>query len=1300
MGTEGPPPTAQQKHEADLRHQLRKGHVVFLVGAGVSIGATRAPDDASPETIRQSKTASWIGLLESGIEECSQLRPDLGPNWPVEMRQLLGAPQEVGSLLRVASEITKHLGAEAGRGDFARWLQETVGALTVHNPAVPEALARFGMPIVTTNYDSVLQRTTGRDVVTWRDNHRVERVLRGDESAIVHIHGHWTRPDTVVLSSVSYGEVTNSAHTQAILRALRALRTVVFIGFGAGLDDPNFGALLAWAREAFKESTYRHFRLVRATEREAIQRFHPPDDRIVALTYGENHEDLAPFLDRLADEIERTPRAASGSSTASIATLLSTGVGTPPAAASPAAMLNARYQVVPFLDRSKQIPSLLSWCERPDQPTVRLFFGSGGAGKTRLLLELCALLRRQGWTAGFLPSEPDLEGFRALLRSESNALVVIDYAESRPDLRPLLREVSASRRVGGAKGIHFALLARNDGAWWSTLAGADADLSDLLAEHAPTTLSGLLTDPTARTAIFREAYDAFRRALGKPAAALVSLPSLEDSRYERILYIHMAALASAHGMAFQADDLMSATLDHEERFWVRRFPTSDPLDEQEFIEQMRRAVAGFTLLGSAFTRRLASRVATSLWPEISRGERERRLFFLHCLYPGRRTRAEGEAYVAPLEPDLLGEAMVLRALQRERPDTEEYLRLVTLDASAAEIRSALELLGRVTSEEAHLPDAWFDVVLGADPARSAVPALAAAKALGKQSASTQVGDALARMLERSGTLDVAKALEREGIPDFTVALRRVATWMMTTLAVAAEGDKATRALTLYNLSVRLGDAGQLERSEATAREAVALYRDVEAERGGHGALLALALDRLCAALVKRAAYSEALTAGLEAAQRLRPLARRDADKFLPYLSRSLSNLSLAQLDSGAREEALSSAKEAVELERSLVRRNGNRSFEPLAGALVTLGNCRIALEQWAEALVSLREAEGLFRRLVTESRDGFLPDLALCLGNLGAAFDALGQPRDAAACLEEGIVIYRRLHTHSPEVFRASLADQLLNYGNVQREVRNLSAARSLLAEAIALYRDELSAASARCHKELAMALSNLAVVESETGNRDAAEKLELEAIGILRPLERETSGAYLPELARAVGNYGCTLLARGNRTAACDTLREAVALYRQLAEQADGVFQSDLARSLYNLAAATDGQEELVSLLEAVAIRRDLVRSSPGRYETDLAMSLLNLGNCHRGLGALDEALARVREAIALFEPLAESDPRRAVNLGCALLSLAPIAAAAGQLEEVVPAARRADQYLPHDHPRRPDLDRILEIIQNDLED
>jgi SIR2-like domain len=105
--------------------------------------------------------------------------------------------------------------------------------------------------VATTNYDGLVEEVTGWPVVTWRDGVRVQRVLRGDERAVVHLHGYWGDPVSVVLGVRSYEAVLGDAAAQGLQRAVAGMRSLLFVGFGAGLADPNFAALRAWLAATF-----------------------------------------------------------------------------------------------------------------------------------------------------------------------------------------------------------------------------------------------------------------------------------------------------------------------------------------------------------------------------------------------------------------------------------------------------------------------------------------------------------------------------------------------------------------------------------------------------------------------------------------------------------------------------------------------------------------------------------------------------------------------------------------------------------------------------------------------------------------------------------------------------------------------------------------------------------------------------------------------------------------------------------------------------------------------------------------
>jgi hypothetical protein len=262
--------------------------------------------------LRGRRRLPWDGLLKLGIAHCEEFgHPRPAAGWGDNLSNLLAQ----GEYFLVAHAIEDKLGAPRG-GEWVSWLRQTVGALKIiaddKHQAVLNALAALGIPIATTNYDDLLERATNRPAVTWRDRSRAERVLRGDEDAILHLHGHWQDPESVVLGVKSYATVMGDEHAQAVLRALRIKHTLVFVGCGGTLSDPNFGRLLEWTRPVFAGSEYRHFRLCRASEREELERPHPQEERIFPLPFGEEHEDLAPFLRNLAPRRESKTQGKGG----------------------------------------------------------------------------------------------------------------------------------------------------------------------------------------------------------------------------------------------------------------------------------------------------------------------------------------------------------------------------------------------------------------------------------------------------------------------------------------------------------------------------------------------------------------------------------------------------------------------------------------------------------------------------------------------------------------------------------------------------------------------------------------------------------------------------------------------------------------------------------------------------------------------------------------------------------------------------------------------------------------------------
>lgn len=276
----------------DLRQEIAKRQVVLIVGAGVS-AATTANDAIS----------CWTGLLLDGVDRCKAVVPGLPLDWADRMRSEINSG-DMDDLLSAAEKISSKLSAH---GEYGRWLRETVGELKPKDRSVIDSLKQLNAPILTTNYDSLIEAVTGWPTVTWSQTADVEYVIRGEAEGVLHLHGHWQDPQSVVLGLRSYEAILRSQHAQTMLQALRSTRTFLFVGYGEGLQDPNFNSLLHWARQIFSASPFRHYRLVLRQDMAATQTKTDPTDRIYNIPYGEEYAELAGFLRRLGGEVSSPP---------------------------------------------------------------------------------------------------------------------------------------------------------------------------------------------------------------------------------------------------------------------------------------------------------------------------------------------------------------------------------------------------------------------------------------------------------------------------------------------------------------------------------------------------------------------------------------------------------------------------------------------------------------------------------------------------------------------------------------------------------------------------------------------------------------------------------------------------------------------------------------------------------------------------------------------------------------------------------------------------------------------------------
>jgi hypothetical protein len=251
---------ASDRDIAELRELIAARQVVVIVGSGLSIQATgRAP------------AASWDGLLRLGLRACRECDPSLDDRW--EARRIEDLSSGLEDTLGVAERVHSQLG-ERAPGALKRWLRASFEKLPLTDQSGLHALVELGVPLATTNYDDLLERATDLPPVTWQDQGEVFRVLRGEERAILHLHGFWKKPESIVLGIQSYQRVRQDPHARAVMESLAMTRCLVFVGCGEGLGDPNFRRFFDWLRSVNSANEALHYRLVLDGEVANAQKLH------------------------------------------------------------------------------------------------------------------------------------------------------------------------------------------------------------------------------------------------------------------------------------------------------------------------------------------------------------------------------------------------------------------------------------------------------------------------------------------------------------------------------------------------------------------------------------------------------------------------------------------------------------------------------------------------------------------------------------------------------------------------------------------------------------------------------------------------------------------------------------------------------------------------------------------------------------------------------------------------------------------------------------------------------------------
>lgn len=280
--------TVETAAEQRLRRRIADGKVIVVVGAGVSIGATMRDDD-TPHPY-----ASWAGLVSAGAEEMGAYG---APKQVVAYAQYLLQEQKFEEVADLIIENLKNF--------YADWLQSSFDAqnFAITNPDVPEALHALGCPILTTNYDDVLERVSGRGTLEWRNAEAWPQAQKDPTRYVLHIHGTFTDSASVVFSRKDYEELVKDTKYQSLWQALATQYSLLFVGVGKSFDDRNFTRLGGYLKDVLGQAGQEHYRLVYAGQNDGVDREGLFEQKILQIEYGTSSGDLAEFLTGLVPSV-------------------------------------------------------------------------------------------------------------------------------------------------------------------------------------------------------------------------------------------------------------------------------------------------------------------------------------------------------------------------------------------------------------------------------------------------------------------------------------------------------------------------------------------------------------------------------------------------------------------------------------------------------------------------------------------------------------------------------------------------------------------------------------------------------------------------------------------------------------------------------------------------------------------------------------------------------------------------------------------------------------------------------------
>lgn len=353
-----------------------------------------------------------------------------------ELKSLLNLPAE-NALIKAAGYALQKTKQHETYHDY---MNATIGSLAVSNNSLAssfQAINRCGDYIATTNYDLLIEQATGLDSYTYTQSGDILKALKGDaERKVIHLHGLYDPDcgvDDIIADSNQYNSIIANQGAQFIQNLL-STNTIIVIGCGATLDDPNLAGFLSFTQKQLGMSVP-YFYLCKGNASGAGIAL--PDNSI-PIFYGDNYNNLSGFLNEIvlyrinhlafSEAIRVNPYADSEKK------------------GSAYGRLHFSNEFSRFTGRMDELEKLNAFISYDQALCWWAVTGEGGYGKSRLLLEWLKRLPND-WFGFF--GETNLESINEYdkFKPFNNTVIVLDY---------ILGNESACARIISTMYMNFA----------------------------------------------------------------------------------------------------------------------------------------------------------------------------------------------------------------------------------------------------------------------------------------------------------------------------------------------------------------------------------------------------------------------------------------------------------------------------------------------------------------------------------------------------------------------------------------------------------------------------------------------------------------------------------------------------------------------------------------------------------------------------------------------------------------------------------------------------------------------------